>query len=61
MEKVQIDAALNEGATPKDLAMQGMTSAVAPKVLSEQMKIQRYQDDLLKWKNYLNFSIFRIL
>lgn len=32
-EKMQIDAALAEGQTPRDLAMSGLTSAVEPKVL----------------------------
>jgi hypothetical protein len=33
LEKLQIDAALEEGHSPMDLAKNGLTSAVAPKVL----------------------------
>jgi hypothetical protein len=34
MERVQIDQALDQGKTPKELAMEGLTTAVDPKVLN---------------------------
>ena len=34
LEKAQIDVALDQGRTPKELAMEGLTSAVDPKVLN---------------------------
>lgn len=33
LERLQIGRALAEGQTPQDLAMQGLTSAIEPKVL----------------------------
>ena len=34
MERIQIDQGLAEGQTPRDMAAQGLTAAVEPKVLN---------------------------